>query len=139
MRVEKAGCVLINRERQAIALVYRQKQDDYTFPKGHVEQGETLEECALRETAEEVGRTCQIRAKLPPMIYMDSLGCPSRTHYFLAIDTGADTTQYDADLVHELVWMPITEISQKLSYQNLKEYWQTIQNVVLEQMNQNDA
>ena len=53
MITEKAGCFLIRKETKEIALIYRTKQNDYSFPKGHVEKGETLKEAAIRETAEE--------------------------------------------------------------------------------------
>lgn len=36
METLKAGCFLINRETKEIALIYRKKQNDYSFPKGHV-------------------------------------------------------------------------------------------------------
>lgn len=42
MKVEKAGCILINKKNNKIGLVYREKQKDYSFPKGHKEDGETL-------------------------------------------------------------------------------------------------
>ena len=51
METLKAGCFLINRETKEIALIYRKKQNDYSFPKGHVEDGESLKEAAIRETA----------------------------------------------------------------------------------------
>ena len=51
MSVKKAGCILINYEKQKIALVCR--NNEYSFPKGHLEKGETIQECALRETIEE--------------------------------------------------------------------------------------
>ena len=37
MKVEKAGCILINKENNKIGLIYRQKQKDYYFTKGHRE------------------------------------------------------------------------------------------------------
>ena len=52
MITEKAGCFLIKKETKEIALIYRKKQNDYSFPKGHVEKGETLKEAAIWETAE---------------------------------------------------------------------------------------
>ena len=53
MKVEKAGCILINKKNNRIGLIYRQKQNDYSFPKGHRKSKESLIECALREMAEE--------------------------------------------------------------------------------------
>ena len=33
MITEKAGCFLIKKETKEIALIYRKKQNDYSFPK----------------------------------------------------------------------------------------------------------
>ena len=48
MSIKKAGTILINLENKKIGVVYRKKQNDYTFPKGHLEKGETILECAVR-------------------------------------------------------------------------------------------
>lgn len=34
----KVGCMLINKDNKCIGLVYRDKQKDYSFPKGHGEK-----------------------------------------------------------------------------------------------------
>ena len=39
--IKKAGCVLVNIETRQVGLVYRNKKNDYSFPKGHLEMGET--------------------------------------------------------------------------------------------------
>ena len=42
MVTKKAGCFLIKKETKEIALIYRKKHNDYSFPKGHVEKNESL-------------------------------------------------------------------------------------------------
>ena len=54
----KAGTILINKDK--IGLIYRDFNNDYTFPKGHVEEGESFLECAIRETNEETKREVKI-------------------------------------------------------------------------------
>jgi 8-oxo-dGTP diphosphatase len=56
MKILKAGCILLDLNNNKVGLVYRRKHNDFSFPKGHLEKGETLEECAIRETEEETGR-----------------------------------------------------------------------------------
>ncbi|HET9658266.1 MAG TPA: NUDIX domain-containing protein, partial [Kineosporiaceae bacterium] len=38
-----------------VLLVHRPRYDDWSWPKGKLEPGESLPECAVRETAEETG------------------------------------------------------------------------------------
>ncbi len=73
-KVQKAGCILVNIKDQTIALVLR-KKDEYSFPKGHLEEGESLLECAVRETAEETKRECEILITEP--IYTETYITPS--------------------------------------------------------------
>ena len=47
---------MIKKETKEIALICRKKQEDYSFPKGHVENGESLKDAAIRESAEETRR-----------------------------------------------------------------------------------
>lgn len=68
METVKAGCFLLNKQNKSIALVYRAKQNDYSFPKGHLEKAETVEQCAIRETAEETKRKAEIVSEFEPLL-----------------------------------------------------------------------
>ena len=59
MTTIKAGCFLIDKQAKKIALVYREKQNDWSFPKGHIEDGESPLEAAIREFQEETSVVLQ--------------------------------------------------------------------------------
>lgn len=58
MRKEKScGCIVIDDDK---VLLVKQNDGHTAFPKGHIEKGETEEECAIRETFEETGLKVRI-------------------------------------------------------------------------------
>ena len=89
--------------------------------------------CALRETEEETGRKCEIisHIELPVMKYLDSKGQETETHCYLAIDKGKSEKVFDAELVHDLVWVSIEEVEKTLSYENLVDFWKEIKYLVI--------
>lgn len=123
METLKAGCFLVNKKNKTIALIYREKQNDYSFPKGHLEDGETLEECAIRETAEETKRVAEIVKECEPFVerYTTPKGEKCACYMFIAIDKGkSDNTSEDT---HETHWVPFEKVEEKLSYESLKKTW----------------
>lgn len=54
--IDSAGCIVF-KENLVLLIKYCSR---YSFPKGHIERNETIEECAIRETEEETG----IKAKI---------------------------------------------------------------------------
>lgn len=119
-KVKKAGTILINPENKTIALVYRKKQNDYSFPKGHVEKNETLKECAKRETEEETKRECLLLKEEP--IYIEEYITPSgeevRMYYYLGKDIGSSNN--NSKDTHLTLWIPYSKVYDKLTYESLK-------------------
>ena len=134
-KVKKAGCILINTKEKTVALVYREKKNgtkDYSFPKGHLEANETLIECAVRETAEETKRDCEILEKDP--IYIEEYVTPDGEdvilYYYLSKDIGkSDNPSEDT---HKTFFIPYDEVYDKLSYPSLKKVWNLVKDKVKE-------
>ena len=128
--IEKAGTILINGNK--IGLVYRDNYDDYTFPKGHREEGESFLECAIRETNEETKREVSVLEEKE--IYIDKYKDASQNdcicYYYLCKDNGHSDN--DSLEVHDLVWVEYDDVEDKLSYESLKKVCNTIKDKVKE-------
>lgn len=126
METKKAGCIVVNQKTKQIALIFRDYYNDYTFPKGHLEPGETLEECAIRETAEETKRDCKIIESIKPYIdkYVTPRGENCICYMYVAIDIGKSDN--DSTDTHDLVWVDFDNVEEKLSYDSLKKNWQAL-------------
>ncbi len=66
-----------------VLVVHRPSYDDWTFPKGKAEAGESDEACAVREVEEETGLRCALGRELPSTEYVDARGRPKRVRYWL--------------------------------------------------------
>ena len=132
MTTEKAGCFLIKKETKEIALIYRKKQKDYSFPKGHVESGESLKGTAIRETAEETRRVAEIVDKYNPFVekYTTPRGENCVCYMFFAVDKGESDNQCED--THDLIWAPFDEVEKRLSYDSLKNTWNSVKNIIVE-------
>ena len=140
MSIKKAGTILINLENKKVGLVYREDQDDYSFPKGHLEEGETLSECAVRETEEETLRKNHLIDNEVIAIDRYSSGKEKdvETYYYLAIDDGKTFKNIPEKDREELIWKNVDEVNRILTYDNLKEIWANIQEKVIEIIDRKD-
>src|SRR5580765_1280896 len=97
-----------------VLLVHRAKYDDWTFPKGKAEDGETDEECALREVREETGLLCELVSEAGTSEYVDSRGRPKRVRWWVMQPVGGTFTPTEE--VDEVRWAAPADAAQLLSY-----------------------
>jgi 8-oxo-dGTP pyrophosphatase MutT (NUDIX family) len=93
MKEISAGGIVYRKIGDAVQLLLIQdRYGKITLPKGKMEPGETIEETALREIAEETGIACEIRTPLETIRYNYSLpgvgAVNKEVHYYLAEATG---------------------------------------------------
>ncbi|MDO5671229.1 MAG: histidine phosphatase family protein [Actinomycetaceae bacterium] len=67
-----------------VALVHRPRYDDWSWPKGKLEPGESLPATAAREVAEEIGKQATLGIKLGTNEYRLPTGEWKAVHYWLA-------------------------------------------------------
>lgn len=81
MKVLGAGGVVLNKAGEV--LLIRDRQGYWVFPKGHLDPGETLQQAAVREVAEETGIVAQVVAELSLTVYTNNKGVPRQIHWYL--------------------------------------------------------
>lgn len=94
----------------------------WTLPKGGLEDGEGLEEAALREVREETGFEAEVVDKLGVVDYWfiwrpDEVRYHKFVHYFLMAFRGGDMAARD-DEAEEVAWLPLDEAVERLTHPN---------------------
>ena len=112
---------MIRRQRGALqlAVVHRPVHQDWSFPKGKLEEGETFDGAARREVQEETGMSCRLIRFVGHTEYVDRKGRPKFVAYWvMAVVDGAFRPNGEVD---ELQWVTLTEAGFVLSYPRDRE------------------
>jgi 8-oxo-dGTP diphosphatase len=102
-----------------ILIVHRPKYDDWSFPKGKADLGESIEETALREVREETGIDTRIIDQLPAVryIYEGSERVPRHkvVYYFLMEPSSGSivVNEYEIDRAE---WVDPWQALDRLTY-----------------------
>jgi len=98
-------------------IVHRPKYDDWSFPKGKLEEGETFEQALAREVGEETGWQGDIGAELEPTRYKDGEGRDKLVRwweYWVRDPRNWEPT----DEVDDIMWVPLSEVDSFLTYES---------------------
>lgn len=133
----KAGAIILsNQDPSKIVLIYRAKHHDWSFPKGHIESGESVIKTTIREIEEETGLLVElIGAELPSMEYNLPEGDHVVVSMFLtrSIDDTKLRPEHDRD---EAIWVDVDEVLERLSYKNAKEYFSSVLPIIKQAISQ---
>jgi 8-oxo-dGTP pyrophosphatase MutT (NUDIX family) len=120
MTTIKAGCFLIDKKAKKVALVYREKQNDWSFPKGHVEKNETELETAKREIMEETGLDVILDPTFRETVsYSPKKDTQKVVVYFLAQARNYDFKAQEEE-ISDIKWVDIGYAVNILTYDNDK-------------------
>lgn len=120
--VSAGGLVVHDRDGQVLGVLIakhdRRGRLVWSLPKGHVEDGETLEQTAVREVREETGVAGEVVGPLGEVDYWFVFGgqkIHKTVHHFLLRRVGGELSDHDVEVV-EVAWVPLSEIPARLAY-----------------------
>lgn len=120
--IYKAGCIVISKDNPSnIVLIHRKEWNDFSFPKGHIEAGESSQECAIREVKEEVGLDIEISGVFGIFTYLNNRQEEVHSVYYIA--HSLDDSALKAEVNCEALYVKENEVAHKISYGNLKDFY----------------
>ena len=146
MHETSAGGLVIDgidgpRDGQVAALIGRIDRRGrmlWSLPKGHIEQGETAEQTAIREVAEETGIRGSIVGKLGTIDFWfvaDGRRVHKTVHHFLLVaedpEHGLGLSDEDVE-VSEVAWVPLAELASRLAYADERRLLERVPDLLAE-------
>jgi len=119
-----AGGVLYRLVEDSYEVLLIRRNGYWDIPKGKLEDGETVEECARREVSEEIGIPLpQIVASLDATWHsyvLDGETMAKTTHWFLMTTTAQLFTPQVEEQIELVEWVPLEQAVKRVGFDNLR-------------------
>lgn len=123
MRREKSCGALVlrrNGESYDLVLIRHRFGGHWSFPKGHVEAGESERQTALREVREETGLTIRLLGGFRESVeYYPRQGIKKQVVYFLGMAQGEELVRQEEE-ISEITWVPLLKAGEMVTFANDK-------------------
>jgi bis(5'-nucleosidyl)-tetraphosphatase len=123
MKQEKSCGAIVYRhvsEKTQLLLIKHRFSGHWSFPKGHVEEGEHENETALREVKEETGLDILLQKGFRESVeYCPSPDVKKQVVYFLGVPSGGALCKQDSE-VSDIRWLEIGRAQREVTFNNDK-------------------
>ncbi|MBO5356015.1 MAG: NUDIX domain-containing protein [Clostridia bacterium] len=119
---KSCGALVVRRDgdNYYILMIRHKPKGNRSFPKGHMEAGETEYATALREVMEETSSLIAIVSDFRATVnYSPSPGVMKEVVYFLAFTTSPDVRPREGEIA-EVEWIPLEDAEKCLTHENDK-------------------
>lgn len=119
MKVEKScGCIVIDGRN---VLLIKQTKGHWSFPKGHMEEGESEIQTAVREVKEETNvDAIPDETKRYVEEYLMDNGNMKQVIYFVSKQASSNIKAQESEIA-EIAWLPFEKALETITYDNTRE------------------
>lgn len=128
--IHQSGAIVVRldgKEPRVLLVTAKRNPANWIFPKGHIENGETAEQAALREAREEAGIVGKLIAPAGVLEY-GFLGAKAQVEYFLVEFKREAGPPEDG---RSRIWCGLEDALDRLGYKNnrklLRKTWKQLQ------------
>lgn len=126
MKEKSCGAVVFNKNK---VLIIEQFQNMYSFPKGHVEIGETEMQTAIREVKEETNIDIKITNKKRFVIHYNIGKTRKEVVFFIAEALNTDLKSQEEEII-SCEFIDKDLVLDKITYDNVKKIYSKIINEI---------
>jgi len=128
--VSAGGGLVVRKHRGRYQVVCIHRRGSWDLPKGKLDDGESVEACALREVKEELGITdVNVIASAGQTVHGYTRGRGyhvKTTHWFWMTSPATSFTPQTSEEIDAVEWVPWEEARTRVAYRTLKELLKTI-------------